>query len=890
MLPDVVPKVLIAFILTFIHVSLINAQEHSTLKGKILNRLDQQPISFANILAQPTDPTQKILFSSSNEAGTYHIQLKNNVQYEVTISHIGFVSQTTTFSLSNDSLHNSLLLPAADTIQEVEITAPPPAIVRKPDSVIFNMAAFASGNERKLKELLLQLPGVEVDANNAVYFNGQRIEKLLVEGRLFFGGNSELAVKSVPADAVKQVEILEDFNNISFLSGLANQNNLALNVKLKEDKKNFVFGSLQAGGGIKDRYQGKGDLFYYSPKININSINELNNIDERPISSLQSLSFNKLLAQSREESLLKESQPFLSSIILDAERRITSQNRFSALDLGYEITDQLQGDGFIIYASNKDRLLRQMNNQFFLNNDLLINENRTMRKQIDIPQGSLDFNLNYSPSKKEEFNLKLEGLHQTTSAAQNIQSQVGQDNVSEIINETESQTQSLKIGADWHKEYNDHFTGSLKSFFSRTQDVYQSLLISDRIISGTQDQDIDSLVYLQDQVRNHLSLHYTGYYKINKSNHLLGSIGHGLQDGQLLLKNEYQGEQTSPESLSSEQISTINDTYLSLFYKHQINLSQFELGGTAHHLQWHLDQQARVNRSVWLLLPRLKFSTEITNLGEVNLSFQLNSKVPDLRAMNDTSFIINFNTIRTGNPLLIEELSQEFNLSFSRYNILSNTSLFLNGSYHKGIRTIQPRLDVAGINQRIQYIINTIPTHRLFITSRLNKIINTFTITPSLSYRRFDYTNELNDHLVNNRSHNVSLGLSIKKKIKAGSQIQLNYRYQARKLQRQDVVNHFYTNELNASLSYQITESLLINSELKQYFFQSNLSDNYSFTNLRGEIRLSPKNSRWVFSAHITNALNNTFFATNFVGDSFVTVDRAYVFPRVLLASVSFDL
>ena len=446
------------------------------------------------------------------------------------------------------------------------------------------------------------------------------------------------------------------------------------------------------------------------------------------------------MAQGRDESLLRESQPFLSSIILDAEQRITSQNRFSALDLGYELTDQLQGNGFIIYASNKDRSLRRMSNQFFLNNDLLLNENRTIRKEVELPQGSLDFKLNYSPSQKEEYSLKFEGLNQSTLAAQNIQSQLRQDSISEISNGTESSIRSFKIGADWHKEYNEHFTGSLKSFFTKAQDFSQSLIRSDQIISSTAGQDINNLVYLQDKVRDHFSLDYTGYYKIDKSNHLVGAVGHGLQDAQLLLKNEYQGNQVSSGSLSTKQISTIHDTYLSLLYKHQINLSQLELGGAVHHLQWQLNQLERINRSVWLLLPRLKFSTEITNLGEVNLSFRLNSKVPDLQAMNDTSFISNFNSIRTGNPFLIEELSQEFSLNFSRYNIITNSSLFFNGNYQRGIRTIQPSIDQAGINQRFQYFINTIPTNQLFFTSRLNKIIKSITISPSISYRLFDYT------------------------------------------------------------------------------------------------------------------------------------------------------
>src|SRR5699024_10344662 len=68
-----------------------------------------------------------------------------------------------------------------------------------------------------------------------------------------------------------------------FMKGLSESDRMAMNIKLKEDKKEFVFGEIEAGGGVKERYLLHPTLFYYSDKTTFNFIGSVNNVNESPL-------------------------------------------------------------------------------------------------------------------------------------------------------------------------------------------------------------------------------------------------------------------------------------------------------------------------------------------------------------------------------------------------------------------------------------------------------------------------------------------------------------------------------------------------------------------------------------------------------------------------------
>jgi len=161
-------------------------------------------------------------------------------------------------------------LQASDTeLGLVEVVSEMP-VTMKGDTLTYKTEAFTTGTERKLEDVLEKLPGFQVDENGGVKVQGKNVDKVLVDGKPFFDGDTKLATKNLPANAVDRVQVLKNFNEIAPIRGMDTNETLALNIELKEGKKNMVFGDLTAGIGPQKRYLAHANTFYYAPKLNLN--------------------------------------------------------------------------------------------------------------------------------------------------------------------------------------------------------------------------------------------------------------------------------------------------------------------------------------------------------------------------------------------------------------------------------------------------------------------------------------------------------------------------------------------------------------------------------------------------------------------------------------------
>ena len=128
----------------------------------------------------------------------------------------------------------------ASQLDGVEIVYEMPVTV-KGDTIVYNADSFNRGNEKKLGDVLENLPGVEINDDGEIQVEGKTVQKVMVEGKDFFDGDSKLATKNIPANAVDKVEVLRNFSEVSQMRGVTNnQDNIAINIKLKEGKKNFL--------------------------------------------------------------------------------------------------------------------------------------------------------------------------------------------------------------------------------------------------------------------------------------------------------------------------------------------------------------------------------------------------------------------------------------------------------------------------------------------------------------------------------------------------------------------------------------------------------------------------------------------------------------------------
>ena len=129
------------------------------------------------------------------------------------------------------------------------VSAPMPLVKTVGDTLLFNPAAVPIEEDATLEELLKMIPGLEVDGNTVTLY-GRRIEKLLVGGRLFFGGDVITGLRTLRAEQVESIGSYERPSDFARLSGIDDgEGEPVLDIKIKKQFMDSLNGRAMAGGG-----------------------------------------------------------------------------------------------------------------------------------------------------------------------------------------------------------------------------------------------------------------------------------------------------------------------------------------------------------------------------------------------------------------------------------------------------------------------------------------------------------------------------------------------------------------------------------------------------------------------------------------------------------------
>lgn len=97
-----------------------------------------------------------------------------------------------------------------------------------------------------------------MEKDGTVKAQGEKVQKVLVDGKEFFGNDPKIATKNLPADAVDKVQVFDKLSDQAQLTGFDDGNSeKTINLKLKKDKKKDMFGKANVSAGTDSRYEGK---------------------------------------------------------------------------------------------------------------------------------------------------------------------------------------------------------------------------------------------------------------------------------------------------------------------------------------------------------------------------------------------------------------------------------------------------------------------------------------------------------------------------------------------------------------------------------------------------------------------------------------------------------
>lgn len=179
-------------------------------------------------------------------------------------------------NLGTMELHeNSIML------SEAVVTAIKSAVIAKQDTLEFNAGSFHTNPNATVEDLLKKLPGVEVGSDGSISSGGKSVTKILVNGKEFFADDPKLATKNLTSDMIEKVQVIDRKSETARLTGVDDgEDETVINLTFKKDMNNGWFGSISAGYGTDNRYQGNLNLNYFNDGNQVSIIAGGNNINE----------------------------------------------------------------------------------------------------------------------------------------------------------------------------------------------------------------------------------------------------------------------------------------------------------------------------------------------------------------------------------------------------------------------------------------------------------------------------------------------------------------------------------------------------------------------------------------------------------------------------------
>ncbi len=271
-------------IITFFILGVFNIV-YAQMKGVVLDVKTNKTIPYASIVLFEKGSNKTKGYTNSDEKGMFSFDVEKDKLYRLKVYMLGYKTKTEIIDGKKSKI-TILLEEKAEKIDEVVIKSTNyKSFYTKKDSIIFNLSKIKDGTENKLKDLVEKLPGLTIDSNKKISFQGKKIDRVVIEGQDFFGKKHEMATENLPAEAIEGIQILKNFKDYDDVSN-EKTGKIVLNVSLNQSYRNKIVGNIEGNSGIYEKYQAHSNLFKFFKKGNIALVSELNNIGESAVNLL----------------------------------------------------------------------------------------------------------------------------------------------------------------------------------------------------------------------------------------------------------------------------------------------------------------------------------------------------------------------------------------------------------------------------------------------------------------------------------------------------------------------------------------------------------------------------------------------------------------------------
>ena len=876
-------------------------------------------LDMANIMAINQQTKAMDAYAITNEAGKFILNLKANTAYTIKASYIGFQSFEKTVNTTASNMNFPITLKEGTVLNDVEVVHEMPVTISG-DTIIYNSDSFTNGTERKLEDVLKKLPGVEVNKDGEIEIEGKKVQKVMVEGKDFFDGDTKLATKNIPADALDKIQVLRNYNEVSNLKGLENnEESIALNIKLKEGKKNFWFGDMTAGIGVgheEERYIINPKLFYYNPKYSLNIIGNKNNIGELPLTAQDYFKFTggfKNMMRKGGSSFNVTSND-LGILGLRNNQAANIESTFGAANFSFNPTKAWTLSGFGILLGNKTEIeTTNISNRIDNLPDgtsQTITEIRQDFTRQDSKQALLKLSSSYVPSEKMHFDydalVKFSDQKENSSVFSNL--------LSDIYTNKKQNPFSLNQNLNYYYTLNDKhvFAAEFQHLFQEEDPFYNANLETQPfVLSGYNGAQLRDDVNQSRFVKtNKLDSKFDYYYMVTPKSNINLTLGNtysyqNFNSSIFQILDDGSQNNLSAEENSNDVNYLFNDVFLGVHYKFLLGKFTFNPGFSVHQYNMNDEQLGTSNKQSFnRILPDVYALWQIKKSETLTYNYSLSNNFTDINRLAQGYVFSNYNSLFSGNRFLENSTSQVHSLRYFKYNMFNFENIFANISYSKQVDAIKNKSLLTGVNQ----VSSAVNINSSFADESLSGSGNygrsfakyyKANIRASLNWNKFnnirvypDSDTDPNNNpteIQTTESFNQSYTIGFSTNYKTIPNLGLSYNYSI----SDNFSDVIYTDSPSLTLEYYFLDAFSFTSEYNfyhNYNKSKTIDSEYDF--LTASLIYQKKDSKWEWKLSGTNLLDTKSLDTNSFSQLGGTSNfSSYrVQPRFLILSLKYNL
>ena len=767
------------------------------LEGIVKDSL-KAPLESASLVAidQKTNNLESYVLTDIN--GKYKLNLKNNSNYKIQVSYIGLRTINETLDTKEADILKDFVLRSDIALDEVIVKMP---VVVRGDTLIYDADSFKNGSERKLEDIIDKLPGVEINESGQIEVEGKVVNKLMVNGKDFFDGDTKIGTKNIPSSAVDKIQVLRNYAEVGQLSGVRNnQNNFAINIKLKQGKESFWFGNVTAGAGDspdEKLYLVQPKLFYYNPKYSINFISDLNNIGEVALSRRDIRGFGGgFNAPSRQSGTSINLGDNSLNFLTNQRNALKIENKLATMNFSYSPNKSLDLSGFLIY--NNSRILsNEFNRIQYTNPDLGIPDEATEQSNTELSnQGLLKLSASYKPNGMNQVDYDILARISNDSQTKN--------NFSSILGNTDQLDEVTPFSINQNLSYyytldeNNIFAFAAQNLIKNENPFYNAVLENnsdelDPFDSTASALGLDTsrenynLSQNKKILSNQLDAKLDYYHIINPKSNINLTLG-TLLSRQEFNSNIFQfltnGSDLQPIPLFNNGLAkndieyTFTDVYLGAHYRFKTGIFTFTPGFSVHaYGNKNIQFGETVSDKFLKVLPDFETRIQLKKGESLTFNYNMRNQFTDVTRLARGLVFNDYNSLQFGEPDLQNALSHNLSLLYSSFNLFNYTNVFARASYSNNIDQIRGLTNFENVIRTSTFFNSNFADENFNIFGRIQRTFGKVRASLNTNFNYSKINQFIQDRQSLNERFTQTFTPGIRTNFKVAPNISLRYRY-----------------------------------------------------------------------------------------------------------------